>query len=545
MKDSESYPLTNSALKNASRERRKNSPPLGQLTIMLLISAMVLSGCGGNNSQSNNDSATTELLLATSNIPVATLNIDAAAAGSAVNTALLGSNIEWVHNGDGLVSSNAQPRAAVVDAAKQLGPTSLRYPGGSLADTYHWRDGIGPIANRGRNRDLSNQSQQVIFGTDEFLQLASSLSSVPVITINVMTGDAKEAADWVRYVNGGVSQQPQVKYWEIGNEPYLKEDARPDLAITPTEYANRANLAITAMKIADPRIKIGIPLRSDTIGGVFATPYQGYNRTVLSNVKAPIDFVAVHNAYFPFAYTSVEVNDQDLFSAAMAASDVLAADLDATSAQMQALRPSNVVPIALTEYNALFGLSTPRLLRYSTSLAGALYVADTLHLLTNRDDILGANFWSLTSNGYFGTMDESGHPRPAYYVLQMYRLLLQGQLIPAQMTSPFFANPQVGAVPSGTNRALINATVTRSNKVLRIAVLNKHSSSNVKLTVKMKNGTSIGTAKYYRLSGEDLFAGSEGRPQVNWGTGTLATGSQNLELDLPAHSFTIYEIPLV
>ena len=39
-------------------------------------------------------------------------------------------------------------RTDVVEALKRLRIPVLRWPGGCFADTYHWRDGIGPKAGR-------------------------------------------------------------------------------------------------------------------------------------------------------------------------------------------------------------------------------------------------------------------------------------------------------------------------------------------------------------------------------------------------------------
>src|SRR5882672_1416634 len=39
-------------------------------------------------------------------------------------------------------------RNDVIDALKKLKIANLRWPGGCFADTYHWKDGIGPKATR-------------------------------------------------------------------------------------------------------------------------------------------------------------------------------------------------------------------------------------------------------------------------------------------------------------------------------------------------------------------------------------------------------------
>ncbi len=510
------------------------------------LATVLLCACVG--ADSNTPSATAapgaKLLAANADTFSGTISIDLASAGVPVNTALLGNNSQWVDNGDGLVSDTGQAQMQAITSAAQMQPSVLRYPGGSLSDTYHWRDGIGAVESRGSNRDLANHYQRVNFGTDEFLQLASYLNSAPLVTVNLVTGDAQEAADWVRYANGsGATTQQRVKYWELGNEPYLQENARPDLALAPAEFARRANAAILAMKAIDPSIQVGIPLRSDTIGGIAATPYPGFNSTVLSQITAPIDYVAVHNGYFPFVFTASPVTDQDLYAAVMAASGVLSADLDATRAQLHALRPEQALPIALTEYNALFGLGTSQLIEYSNSLAGALYVADTLNLLVARTDILAANIWSLLGNGSFGVMDNSGLPRPTYYVLQAYKKLFQGNRLAAQLSAPSVASATVGAVPAAYTPA-ISATVTRDAKTLRIAVINRHSTAAANVSLELANGSAAPGGAYSVLNGGDLFAGANNHAPISWTSGTVVASGNQLALTLPAHSLTVYEIPL-
>jgi alpha-N-arabinofuranosidase len=539
-------------------------PAVRTLTVSLV--SLFLISCGGSDhtetsqtsspgtlaaSAGSTETAATEsvTLAASTQFKVATaatVSVDLASAGTPVNRGLLGNNTQWVDNGDGLVTDSGQANAPIVAALKSIAPTVLRYPGGTLTDTYRWRDGVGPVSTRGYNRDLNNNMKKVVFGTNEFLQLSESMGSAPLFTVNVTTGTTQEAADWVAYVNGtGTAQKQRVPYWEIGNEPYLQETARPDLSMSPAEFARRASLAITAMKAVDPNIKVGLPLRSDAIGGVPATPYQGFNKSVLTGVAARIDFVSVHSAYLPFAYTAADVNDQDLFAAAMAATKVLAADLDATATQVKTLRPEGRLPIALTEYNALFGLSSARLFQYSTSLAGALYVADMLSMLGARDDIFMANIWSATGNGYFGAIDFWARPRPSFYVLQAYNQLLQGQRLLPAVSAPSFANPQVGLVPAGTATPVVSAFVTRQNKTMRIALVNKHPATAMSVTLKLANGRAATGGTFSRLSGPDLFAGAEGRAPVTWTKGTADGSGTSMTWSLPARSFTLYEIPLI
>src|SRR6185436_12720053 len=41
-----------------------------------------------------------------------------------------------------------QMRDDVVQALKRLKVPNIRWPGGCFADTYHWKDGVGPLEQR-------------------------------------------------------------------------------------------------------------------------------------------------------------------------------------------------------------------------------------------------------------------------------------------------------------------------------------------------------------------------------------------------------------
>src|SRR6201996_8904211 len=64
-------------------------------------------------------------------------------------------------------------RMDVVDALKKIRVPVLRWPGGCYADQYHWRDAIGPRAQRKRtlNTSWGMVTEDNSFGTHEFLEL--------------------------------------------------------------------------------------------------------------------------------------------------------------------------------------------------------------------------------------------------------------------------------------------------------------------------------------------------------------------------------------
>src|SRR6187431_2179222 len=126
-------------------------------------------------------------------------------------------------------------RNDVVAALKALKIPNLRWPGGCFADTYHWKDGIGPKENRPTivNQWWGGVTEDNSFGTHDFLNMCELLGAEPYLSGNIGSGTVQEMADWVQYANfGGKSPMSdlrkkngrtepwKVKFWGIGNEAW-------------------------------------------------------------------------------------------------------------------------------------------------------------------------------------------------------------------------------------------------------------------------------------------------------------------------------------
>lgn len=109
----------------------------------------------------------------------------------------------WVGEDSTIPNTNGI-RNDVLHLLRQLAPPVLRWPGGCYADTYHWRDGIGPRKQRpvSFNENFGTfQRDDHQFGTDEFLQLCEAIGAKPWININMLSGNVAEMKDWMEYVN--------------------------------------------------------------------------------------------------------------------------------------------------------------------------------------------------------------------------------------------------------------------------------------------------------------------------------------------------------
>lgn len=135
-------------------------------------------------------------------------------------------------------------RTDVVNALKAMKIPVLRWPGGCFADTYHWKDGIGPKEKRPSivNVHWGGVTEDNSFGTHEFLDFCELIGTEPYLSINVGSGSVKEATEWVEYVTSsnespmtelrklnGREDPWNVKFWGIGNETWgCGGDMRPE-----------------------------------------------------------------------------------------------------------------------------------------------------------------------------------------------------------------------------------------------------------------------------------------------------------------------------
>jgi alpha-L-arabinofuranosidase len=138
----------------------------------------------------------------------------------------------WVGEGSPIPNTRGI-RDDVAAALRALKMPNLRWPGGCFADTYHWRDGVGPKAERPGmvNTHWGGVTESNHFGTHEFLDLCSMLGAEPYICGNVGSGTVREMAEWLEYLTmpeespmsalrraNGRDRPWDIRYWAVGNE---------------------------------------------------------------------------------------------------------------------------------------------------------------------------------------------------------------------------------------------------------------------------------------------------------------------------------------
>jgi len=110
------------------------------------------------------------------------------------------------------VRHNGMLRPDLVDALRDLEPSFIRWPGGSFASNYKWKEAIGPYAARGYHPNVywGNYSDYAGFGTDEFLGLCKRLNCEPLIVLaapSTKREDLDYAMNWAHYLNDPVATE--------------------------------------------------------------------------------------------------------------------------------------------------------------------------------------------------------------------------------------------------------------------------------------------------------------------------------------------------
>ncbi|MHA6626608.1 alpha-N-arabinofuranosidase [Pseudonocardia sichuanensis] len=155
----------------------------------------------------------------------------------------------WVGE-DSAIPNEGGLRLDVVEALRALDIPNLRWPGGCFADTYHWRDGIGPRQDRPItvNSNWGGVEENNHFGTHEFMALCELLGAEPYVNGNVGSGTVQEMSEWVEYLTrdggspavrlrkaNGRDAPWKVRFWGIGNEAWgcgghMRAETYADLA---------------------------------------------------------------------------------------------------------------------------------------------------------------------------------------------------------------------------------------------------------------------------------------------------------------------------
>jgi len=87
-------------------------------------------------------------------------------------------------------------RKELVDHMRKIKAPVVRYPGGCFADSYDWKDGVGPAGKRPRRSNFWGNIETNQFGTNEFVHFCKLIGSQPYLAANVRSLPAEGFYRW-------------------------------------------------------------------------------------------------------------------------------------------------------------------------------------------------------------------------------------------------------------------------------------------------------------------------------------------------------------
>lgn len=195
-------------------------------------------------------------------------------------------------------------RRDVLEAARKMGVSAVRYPGGNFVSAYHWEDGVGPKESRPRKLDLAWKSIETNeFGTDEFMHWAKKAGVETIFTVNLGVRGMEEAIQYLEYCNfpegtkysdmrksHGIDKPYGIKMWCLGNEM----DGEWQIGHkTAYEYGRLAAETGKAMKLIDPDIELIVC--GSSLSNMSSCPE--WDMEVLEQTYDVVDYLALHQYY--------------------------------------------------------------------------------------------------------------------------------------------------------------------------------------------------------------------------------------------------------
>ena len=383
----------------------------------------------------------------------ATVTIDSSAPGNRIASEIYGQFSEQLGDGitKGIWVGEDSPipnihgfRRDVVAALKELHVPVLRWPGGCYADTYHWRDGIGPSRQRPitLNKWWGNNEEGNAVGTHEYFDLAELIGAKTFLSINVATGTAGEAKDWVEYVTSpthsalaqlrranGREQPWTIDYAGIGNESWGCGGN-----LTAAQYAPQMRIFGTFVRqVQGPKIVSVGPSADD----------YGWTEEIMKSADK-FDQLSLHYYTLPTGDwlhqgAAIGFSKSDWF-ATFAQTRRMEELIERHSAIMDKSDPSKKVSLAVDEWGTWY--DTPpggAALRQENTLRDALVAATNFNIFHRHADRVRMANIAQTVNVLQAMILTDG-PRmvrtPTYYAFLMYRPFHDATALPVATNTP-------------------------------------------------------------------------------------------------------------
>lgn len=375
-------------------------------------------------------------------------------------------------------------RKAFIDTMRAVQAPVLRWPGGCFADSYDWRDGIGPRNKRPARSAFWDQQDSNQFGLHEFMHTCRAIGCKPYLAADVRSLPARDFYQEIEYCNAPAGDVPSnsaakaqpnalaalraangdrepfnVDLWGVGNESWGCGGN-----MTPEEYAAmfRRFTAWTPSYSKEPLRFVAVGPNGDDVEWtrrLFQSLYANSERRHLWGLSvhyytsgSPSQFAAGDALKF----SSDEF--YDLLTRGSIMERVVTDHWKAmNNPQIATGQPQ--VKLVVDEWGAWYGKGTELGSVYNLSqqstMRDALLTGITLDIFQRHADKVGVAAVAQSINCIHSLMlaqEDKFTLTPTFHVFQMYLPHRGAQAIRAEFTAPTIQNPLANApIPVGGN----------------------------------------------------------------------------------------------
>jgi alpha-L-arabinofuranosidase len=396
-------------------------------------------------------------------------------------------------------------RNDVIAALVKMKIPLLRWPGGCFADTYHWKDGVGPKDKRPAmvNTWWGGVTEDNSFGTHDFLNMCERLGADPYLAGNVGSGTVRELSQWLQYVNyngkspmsdwrrkNGRDKPWNVKYWGVGNEvwgcggnmtPEYYVNIYKQYATFMTDWTNSHGLFRIASGASDDNYHWTEVLMRDIPHNMISGTGLHHYAVIEWNHKGPaVNFT--EQQYFQTLKSAYQMEEL----------------VTKHSAVMDKYDPEKKIALVVDEWGGWYDVETgtnPGFLYQQNTMRDAMISGMTLNIFNNHSDRVRMANLAQTINvlqAVILTNKEKIILTPTYHVMEMYNIHQDAMLLPLDIKTDnyTFGNESLPAVSASASKD--------SNGLIHISLVNINSKKEETVSI------TVDGRKYNKLSGRIL-----------------------------------------
>jgi alpha-N-arabinofuranosidase len=436
-------------------------------------------------------------------------------------------------DGDGL-------RQDVLELVRELGVTTVRYPGGNFVSGYRWEDSVGPREERPTRLDLAWKSTETNeFGLGEFMGFCAKTGIEPMMAVNLGTRGVEDALRLLEYCNhpGGTelsdrraahgSKEPYgIRMWCLGNE---MDGTWQTGHKTAEEYGRIAAETARAMRQLDPGLELVACGSSSSSMPTFAA----WESTVLQAAYDLVDHVSLH------AYYEEIDGDRASFLASAVDMEHFIESVVATCDHVRArLKATKRINLSFDEWNVWYQQrpnphpvedwqQAPRILEDVYTVTDAVVFGSLLiALLRHADRVTAASLAQLV-NVIAPIMTEPGGPawrQTTFFPFAQASAHGRGQVLRVEVDSPTYHTARFGDVP------LLHATAVTDDETgaVTIFAVNRGQDAALPLEIDLRGFEALAVVEHLVLADADPEARNTAdqpdRVAPHPATGTIVTG---------------------